>query len=709
MKKYGLLLLLLTANLFGASAAFEPFAKWMLFTADFSYIDNVVNKKIHFDGGQEVTAVVEDNAGKKIIAVAGKGVFVFDGKQMQLQKMPADCFAATADIISMACDSKNTIWIGTTAGLVKFEGGAFTNIPRESTNLQIVTDIVITASDKVYISGMVMGEKTYVGGGLSFFNGTGWTNYNKGNADMPDNLLSELTLDNNGHLWAIAGKDLGVAKFDGKNWKHFTNANGLSTNTINAIATNKSGKVWLGAPKGIMEYDGATFTMKPFSNGFSPRMADITARTSDGSIELSSLAVEDNGTIWIGTKSSGVYSFAHGGLKILNQQNSPINNNAVLHITIDKSGHKWIIAGYKTVDYAIYAPNDVKNRTHTTYTSNYGGLTVYREHNMVTDPKWTVYDSATNAMDFGGIYAIDEDKQNNIWMASSGEGLVNAKGGVFTNYKHPKVLETAFTGLFLAPDNKIFLSASYGGVKVFDNGAITDYAKNPNMGGVTDMTYDKNNTLWTCGSGGISHYTNNDWETFNKKDGLPSIIFYSIIKDSKNTLWAGSAKGLVKYDTAWTKVGEDVDFPSDNFTTLAEDSKGRLILGTNKGISIYDGTTFTNIPEIESLKIKKFRVNQICVDKNNVAWIATENYGVLRYDGTNWSQYSKNTTGGMYDKVTAIKMASDGKLYVASETSTFNEFDVNLPNQSQEEMMRQEIARKIKLAEPRYVLTVIQH
>jgi hypothetical protein len=81
----------------------------------------------------------------------------------------------------------------------------------------------------------------------------------------------------------------------------------------------------------------------------------------------------------------------------------------------------------------------------------------------------------------------------------------------------------------------------------------------------------------------------------------------------------------------------------------------------------------------------------------------------LRYDGTNWSQYSKNTTGGMYDKVTAIKMASDGKLYVASETSTFNEFDVNLPNQSQEEMMRQEIARKIKLAEPRYVLTVIQH
>jgi ligand-binding sensor domain-containing protein len=164
----------------------------------------------------------------------------------------------------------------------------------------------------------------------------------------------------------------------------------------------------------------------------------------------------------------------------------------------------------------------------------------------------------------------------------------------------------------------------------------------------------------------------------------------------------------VKYDTSWVRVGEDVDFPSDDFTTIAEDKNGKLILGTNKGISIYDGTTFTNIPKVESLNLNKFRVNQICIDKNNVAWMATEAYGVLRYDGTNWAQYSLKTTGALYDKISAIKMASNGKLYVYSEPSMGNTFDVDMPTQDADELLRRDITRRIKQAEPKQLLAVIQ-
>ena len=709
MKKIILSFLCLT--LMGqAKAEFNPIAQWQLFAGDYAFIDNAVNKKINFGGGQDVTAIADDPNGHKIFAVANKGIFLFDGKQMQALKMPANFFDAHTQIISLACDSKNTIWIGTTSGLMKFENNALTNIPMDQTKLQVITDIVITATDKVYISGLVMGEKSYVGAGVSFFNGSAWTNYSKANTEMPDNLLSDLMIDANGFLWAIPGMhDMGLVKFDGKVWKHINNSNGLPTNMISAMTMNKSGKIFLGSPKGIIEQDGATWTMKPFSNSFSPSISSFINRSQDAaSLEVNALAIEDNGTVWVGTKNMGLFSFSQGGLKVLDQQNSPLLSNAVLHIHIDKNAFKWVVAGVKNPDYALYAPFDAKNRTHTPFISAYGGVTVYKEHGMITNNQWTVYDSTTAPMNIGTVMAINEDAQQNIWFTNTAEGLIKLKNGQFEKFKHTNPFHSAFTAMYLAPDNKIYLAATMGGVKVFENGVISDYAKNPNMGGVNGMVYDKDNTMWVSGTGGLSHFVNNDWQTFNKKDGLPSVIFYCITKDSKNKLWAGSAKGLVTYDTAWQVVGKDVDFPSNDFTAMAEDAQGKLWLGTNKGISIYDGTTFTNIPKIESLNINKFIVNGISIGKNNTVWLATESYGVLKFDGTNWTQFSKKNTGALYDKITAIKMAADGKLYVASATSDFNEFAVNLPTQDPIELLNREIIAKIKRAEPKRLFTVIQ-
>ena len=104
----------------------------------------------------------------------------------------------------------------------------------------------------------------------------------------------------------------------------------------------------------------------------------------------------------------------------------------------------------------------------------------------------------------------------------------------------------------------------------------------------------------------------------------------------------------------------------------------------------------TNFCKIESLNINKFIVNGISIGKNNTVWLATESYGVLKFDATNWTQLNKKNTGALYDKITAIKMASDGKLYVASATSDFNEFAVNLPTQDPIELLNREIIAKIK-------------
>ncbi len=710
MKKYciALALFVITALNVSASITYESMGQWKLFCGNYSFFDNKAYPKMNFDGAQEAVGSVELSNGNVAFAVQGKGIFIFDGKTLQVAKMPADCYAVKAEITTMAADSKDVIWMGTSVGLVKFEANTYTNIPMEATKLMVITDIAITATDKVYVSGMVPGDKEMAGGGVSFYNGVGWNNYTKATSDIPDNLMSNLMLDNNGHLWAIPGKhDVGVAKFDGKNWKQFTNGNGLPTNVINALATNASGKVWLGSPKGVIEFDGSAFSMKPFSNGFSNNFSDFVSKQNNASIDVSALAVEGNGTIWVGTRNSGILSFATGGFKQLTPQNSPLFSGQILSIRIDKNGYKWFTAGYQNEGFAKSFVNDRSDRNPSRYKYSESGAVAYKEHKKITDPKWQVYDSTTTPFYYGQAYGIAEDKEGAIWMGTS-IGLVKLKDGAFSVFKAEKAMHSAFSNIYLAPDGKLFASSTLGGIKVFEGSAIKDYAKSPGMGGATDMVYDKNNVLWATSQWGVGKFVNGEWETFKKSDGLPGNILFCILKDKKGDLWAGTSKGLAKYDTAWHEVGAENDFPSNNFNAIAEDSKGRIWLGTNKGISIFDGTKYTNIAEIESLKLSKFRVNSIFIDKNDVAWLGTEAYGVLRFDGTIWSQYSKETTGGMYNRIVGLRMSTDGKLYVASETTSFQEFSPAIPTQNQEENLWHEVMGKVKLCEQKKVLTIIK-
>lgn len=691
-----------------AAITYESVGQWKVFSGNYSFFDNKAYPKMNFDGGQEVVGTVELSNGNVAYAVQGQGVFIFDGKAMQHLKLPADCYAANSEITAFAGDSKDVLWIGTSTGLVKVEGSTYSNIPMDATKLLVITDIAITASDKVYVSGMVPGDKEMAGGGVSFYNGVGWNNYTKATSDIPDNLMSNLMLDNNGHLWAIPGKhDVGVAKFDGKTWKQFTNGNGLPTNMIEAITTNASGKVWLGSPKGIVDFDGSAFTLKPFSNGFSTTFSDFVSKQPNASIDISALAVESNGTIWVGTRNAGILSFATGGFKQLMPQNSPLFTQQILSIRIDKNGYKWFNCGYSNTEFSKEFAYNRNNKNPSRYKYSESGVVAYKEHKKITDPNWLVYDSTTTPFYFGQAYGLTEDKEGAMWMGTS-IGLVKLKDGVFSVYKAEKAMHSAFSNIYLAPDGKLFASSTMGGIKVFEGGSIKDYAKSPGMGGATDMVYDKNNVLWATSQWGVGKFVNGEWETFKKSDGLPGNILFCIIKDKKGDLWAGTSKGLAKYDTAWHEVGADNDFPSNNFNAIAEDNKGRIWLGTNKGISIFDGTKYTNIAEVESPKLSKFRVNCTYIDKNDVAWLGTEAHGLLRFDGTTWTQYSKETTGGMYNRILAVRMSADNKLYVTSETNSMQEFAPAIPTQSQEENIWHEVMGRIKLCEQKRVLTIIK-
>lgn len=711
MKKLCLLIALLAGSIHSFGFG-DPLYQWMGFAGNYTFMNDKADMNNNL-GNDAVNAVVQDKNGTIWIAVTGKGLKMFDGKKLSEPKVPKESYVRSADVLCLAVDSKNTLWIGTGDGLVKYDGTTWTNIDQASTGMKAVTGIAITATDKVYITGAVpTGPKMedMKGGGLAFFNGQGWTSYTQANSTIPDDSLENLVMDNNGHLWAIPGKqEGGVAKFDGKNWKLFNSSNtALATNNVRAIATNSTGKIYVATTKGIGIFDGTDWKFQAFTNGFDSKK--LAQYASSGSIDVQGLTVEDNGTMWLGTTNNGVFCIRGNTFKVFNQENSPLTRNSILKTMVDKDHRKWFINGIRNPYWGSYA---LKRNGPAPFTTNGGGITVLLESDKVYDPKWNSIDNTNTDLSLGTTMSINEDKEGNLWMPNDVDGLIQYKDGKRTIYRNGGEFGSAFNKMFIAPDGKIYLNTNISGIKLFDHGTFSDYAKWPNMGGVTDMAYDKDGVLWAAGTGGLSKRVGTDWETYNKnkdKGDLPSIIIYSVFKDSKGLLWVGTAKGLVKYDgTTWQVVTKkEVEFPSDDITFITEDKDGKMWLGTKSGLSIFDGTNWTHISKIESPKISKPTVNAISFDKNGVAWIATEQDGLLRYDGKTWAQYDKKGTRAMYDKVTAVKAASDGKIYFASQYDAFNDTEFGMPNPSPSDLVEKEMRRKIKLADPKKIFVILE-
>ena len=63
-----------------------------------------------------------------------------------------------------------------------------------------------------------------------------------------------MAVDKAGHVWVgIDGK--GVNEFDGQTWRTYTEADGLTNNSVLAIAVDPAGPKWFGTRGGLSKFD----------------------------------------------------------------------------------------------------------------------------------------------------------------------------------------------------------------------------------------------------------------------------------------------------------------------------------------------------------------------------------------------------------------------------------------------------------------------
>ncbi|HRT68253.1 MAG TPA: T9SS type A sorting domain-containing protein, partial [Bacteroidota bacterium] len=176
-----------------------------------------------------------------------------------------------------------------------------------------------------------------------------------------------------------------------------TSSSQLPDNCINAIAVEQNGTKWIGTPNGLAEFDGVNWKIYNTTNSNIP------------SNFIYSIAIEDNGTKWIGT-TRGVAAYDGNNWAVYNTSNSGLPRNGVSSIAIAKYGIKWFgtdggVAKFDGGGWQIFNVDNsdlpdnaittivVDKKNNTKWIGTYNGLAAYNEAGDPLNVEEMVYQS----------------------------------------------------------------------------------------------------------------------------------------------------------------------------------------------------------------------------------------------------------------------------------------------------------------------------
>jgi ligand-binding sensor domain-containing protein len=196
------------------------------------------------------------------------GLSRFDGRAWS--HFGPDDGLAGFDVLAIASDSSGAVWVGTrgdfinpnAGGLSRLQAGRWTSVA-EADGLpeDYVQAIAVGPGGDVWIG--TQGE------GVGHFDGETWRVH--ANADgLPGSDVTAVAVEADGGIW-IGTRDAGVARFDGEHWESFSEEDGLASNSVHGILVDRDGRVWLATGNGLSRYQPAGRDESPTATRRSPQ------------------------------------------------------------------------------------------------------------------------------------------------------------------------------------------------------------------------------------------------------------------------------------------------------------------------------------------------------------------------------------------------------------------------------------------------------
>ncbi|HPS11993.1 MAG TPA: two-component regulator propeller domain-containing protein [Prolixibacteraceae bacterium] len=414
---------------------------------------------------------------------------------------------------------------------------------------------------------------------------------NTGNGRLTHNTIQAIARDSNGYIWV--GTNYGLNRLDGYQTINYVNdpndSTSISSSFIKALFVDSQNDLWVGTiGGGLNKYDRNT-------NGFI-HFAPSSSPNSISGLNISVITEDKSGHIWIGMIGNCVnrYDKKTGQFKRYNLDKMDparkINSN-VDEIFSDTDGNIWVGMNQGEV---------FKINTQTDFTTYYG-LKSYHNH----------------FKDVGSIKGISQLKNGTLLFASWSGNLYKLNTETDDHIKEFK--DAAFfdnnnlTDVTVDNDGTIWVSTWERGLYSFNPNTSEKkyYSRDKNIptslgsNALNQLLLDdRNNLLIGTLDNGLSilPLKKKMFKTLPLKDPVTSsnkdFNSYSILRDDYGYLWIGTrGEGLIRYNLKTSEhksylANKNRGMESNSILTLKKSDNGKIWIGTDgKFITLLDPLT----------------------------------------------------------------------------------------------------------------------
>lgn len=513
------------------------------------------------------------------------GLVRFDGRTFRLIKDNAGAFTITG-VRGLAADNSGGLWIRLyDRSIVRYRQGKFENpVPKPGSSKNVYM-INRNANGEIILAQLVdpiPGKAPGMIVPLVYRNGT-FQRQAEGSRSMRSAVISFIESPD-GAFW-MGTREAGLIHF--VNGQMSILRKTVPDLKVNCLLSVERSELWVGTDNGITRWNGSDLSRE-----------EIPA--SLGHLQALAMLKDRDGNIWIGTGSDGLLRVNTKGTAALHLDQG-VSHEAVTAMLEDREGNLWI-----------------------------GGADGIER---LGDGAFVTY-SMTEGLPAGGSNPLLVDAEGRLWFPPQTGGLWWAKDG-----RNGKItldgLDRDLVYSLAGGNGELWIGRQRGGLTklILGDGSVVTKTYTKADGLAQNSVYSvyraRDGTVWAGTlSAGVSALRENKFTNYSVGQGLACSTVVSILEDSDGTMWFATPSGLSSFSKGrWTSYGNADGLPSENINCLLQDSTGALWAGTASGLAVLSGATF-RVPDNVPAELRA-QILGIAEDRYGWLWIATSSH-VLR-------------------------------------------------------------------------------
>ena len=537
---------------------------------------------------------------------------------------------AQSTVYDIHQDAKGYVWLGTSAGVSRFDGIKFYNYTyKNGLGKNAVQKIIQDKSGNLWF-----GHK---GGAISRLKGDSIQTFH------PDTTQADITSlfeDKDGNIWA-GTFGVGCFKIKNPNTSQLADLDFIQykenlNKYVFSVYEKRDGTLFFIVNGGIKYLDKESGLFEKYDPENLPQFYQFTCMYEDS-----------RSNIWFGTDIGGLYKLNKDGTYKAYRVKDGLVSNFVTAISEDKNQKIWIGSwgeGISTI-------SDNK-------------IDFFNKENGLPDLK---------------IRCITNDLEGNVLIGTHENGLCIFKGSGFINYSEKEGIKGKQVNAILQDSKNNFWFGTDEGLTIYRNpGSIfknpEHYSSDNNKipeNRIRFLKEDKNGTVWIAGEKTVvsksASSTNFDYNLYINGYIRQNNFITAMEIDKQNSIWIGTINGLFVYDIgldAISQFSESSGLASDNISSIFVDSKQRVWIGSEqKGLTVFDpsDTVFISINEPTG-----FTAISITESPDNKIWVGTQSQGILIFNNYAFEKQYRSENGLLSDHITSLYSAINEKIYIGT-------------------------------------------